>query len=1843
MWCQRRLLVLDKKFRNMKKFFAFLAGTFLVSAGLFAICGVGMQNQSDMKPDSEGHMLGTMWNEYRKAEDKDKPQTMASVLSEIIAKSMEKRYSYDFWDASQKYVSAISRRNWKAREEEMAKFKKRVGDYDEPIVTFSYRQAYENDGTSAIFDWASGEEKRLSAAKTEPFYSGLGNLMSGALPEYVENDWQYVLWKLADFDQNDLAAEALVKTLDGKYPAADYAEYLCALRLSDQAACKARLEELAARGKAVSFYPRASLLVDKMSGLSRSETSSSEDYKALLEECRHFEKERGALSGKEAAIAKGITSVHDIIEDLEAKDIAVLVSGDTVKVLLRNLSSVKLSLYKSEGLETSSTDRKAVLTRELKNTKNHFYVKDTVETLLGPLDDGAYYLEAVNGKVKCGRSFSRHTLSMAVRWNSDGCGVYLADWKSGRPLDKATLTLSKNGKEVAKAEDFELREGFTPLPASMTSLLSGANSKNKYYELTALFRDGVLRSSEALQLSSMDSRISSSAPVQGHHALVMTDRGAFNPGDTVNFKVVLYTGDGVTMARAAESGLAVSAVFNDSEGNQLETKKLKTNEFGSIASSFVIPEGKRNGSFSIRVRAGGDSYDCAYKAIRVDEFVLPTFEVSFEEIGGIILPGDIVTVRGNVKSYSGHTLSEARISYKAELYGAVLTEGSLSPASDGSFAIPIVTNKTKTLGWYKVQVDVTDNTGETHTYSTAFYAGASYFLDIALENAAEGELSLDGDERRALPFYAYYPETPAYIVSEPSVKLVFNVKRQDGSPVDLPVKYSLKAPSGKVLSGTAISGKAVAIDLSMVPKGILTLNATSIVEDRSGMAVDTLKSSCKILRLSEDAVCLDTEVENVFLPIDKLSMVSPSGRPSVSALLGSTKGETWAVAELYGQDRKLLAKKNFHLDGKVGGRGSLARIDFPYEAGYPAAVRLVVFYFKDGEKYESDHVYRRPAKSLDLPLAFTSFQDKALPDHEYKLILKTLPGIEALAAVFDKSTETIYPNNWNTVRLRQPDLDWSDYVNIETVCGNAAGSGLLNVFSESLALTKAENSEVVVTGFGAKRSRKAASRIAADSAVYAAEDAGGFETPSNELSVRDVFRSTLAFEPFLRSSSSGEIEVPLKTSGKLSTYKVQIFAHDKTMHNAVVDSEMVVSVPVKTSIVEPKYLYYGDKYSAAVSVSSSADAPVSGTMVLYQYDSSDYKNSKPKASSSFKVRIPAGGSASHLFDVQVPESKEAASSDCIGLMAVFYPGDDQASADYSDAIFVKIPLLSDRQTLTEAHSGILMPGLSADSLRKAISSRFTGTSAYGAVTSEISIIDMVREAIPSKAEPSGPDLLSLTEAWYIRKVASSLGVDLDSEASAEEDSDGADAHISNASLEAKITACQNADGGFSWFEGLRSSPVMTAVVLERFSKAGSLPDGLDQEKLAKAVKYLDDNQFAITRPYWCGGLSDQQYMLVRSLYPSVSFDVKAPVGRAKEFSRRLSDFRKVARGYLVPSGSRGSEGYILGKARRLTTLLNLLDSDAGISLAKDWGIRFASASRVRASAFDEVTSLLEYSVDHPDGGIYYPNAVLPFRGLLESEAYAHSLLCDLLTRYSSSDDADPSSASRASEVADGIRIWLMLQKETQQWEAEPGFMDAVASIMAGSDEIKSVKVIVMTKTYEKPFDEIKAAGNDLTLTREFYREKTLTKKLSDGKTEDVVELVPIEEGTCLAVGDRISIKYKVWSKENRSFVRLTAPREASLRPVDQLSGYSFSMSCLRPLILDGWYTLNPGCYRNVRTDRTEYYFDSYPEEKSEIVEEFFVTQAGSFKAPAAEIESLYAPHYRANAAFTGPLRSAPLR
>lgn len=1778
-----------------------------------------VRKKSDNRPDGQGHLLTSLWNEYHAAMNADKPREASVVLDKIISKAKAERLHFDFYDAAASKVTVESSRNWKNRELYKEWFDKKVKEYDEPVVTF--RRRFDNRDTTGLTDFVIVNKTRLQAGRNQAFYScSLDNLWTSMF----KDDYEYALWALALPCNSGKAASLLQDYLDGAYPKAAYLEYNVGIDKRSSVSDKAQADKMAAcrefirkyDGKAVSLYAKARLCRERLDSLSRkefklrvgSETSGADkaslerEYKSLYEDCKAAEKERLSYkTGVDRQIAAKIKDFGQLTEFLTSKKIEISFEDRTVVLVLRNLDKVDVS-FALDRLDAKPLFKKTVV-----NPKKSFYVRDTVKVELPKCDDGDYVLTVRNGKKVARTEWSSKMLSIALRDDNAGTGFYVADYQTGEPAAKVDLELFRSGTSVAKVVDVALsKDGFTPLPEA----ISKAVKNDAASVLVASYRDsdGFLRKTDDHYIYGGNISSSYAEDGAGSFCAVFSDKSAYNPGEKLSFKSVLYKEITGGDLRVFNAGTKVKAELINPDGKTVAETDLATNEYGSVASSFDLPTDSKNGIFQLRITSDGVDVS---KFVTVDEFVLPTYDLSFDVADKLHFRGDTVEVTGKVTSYSGHSLSSARVSYSVENYGTKVSSGPLALNADGSFSVRFGTSDAKgSRNVYAVTVKVADATGETKEFTRRIPVLNYFSLYAKVGNALEGEISLDRP--------GWYGNN--YIVSGGTAEVTFCVNElsDSKSPEPVEVRYSLKDSDERVvLSGKTVSGKVSGIAL---PKpGLYRLDAEAVARTDKGKEI-TASSSVVLVRIDQDDTVLAAKVRSVISLADGCADGDVQAGGDISVRFGAGEGPVWAVVELFGDKKQLLEHRVVSLEGKAGESGLLTWITYKYKEEYPDAVRLNIFYFRDGSSVSFSREFRRAKERQELPLSFSSFTDKALPGTEYSLALKSLPGVEAVAAIFDKSSETIVSNVWGKVVRRE---FGTESVPVSVSTGKIRG--------------RMANEDDVVVGYGGRRRMKSSRASVLYDSVgmndMALEESAVAEAPMvrykaisedavdlvPEVAVRSDFSSTLAFEPFLRSDADGNIFLKFRTSDKLSTFVAQVWAHTPEMLNAAVRGEFVVTVPVKVSVVEPKYLYRGDKLTLHVSVSNNSEASVSGVAALQTFPSKDYQDAKPVASQARKVTVPAGGSVEVQFDVDPKNYDE------LGLKVVFA---DNAKT-FSDGVFVSVPVYEARQTLTESHSAVLSTGADRTALIRRLESEFTGATSHGAEVKEIDIRQMLLDAVPSKVEPKGKDVLSLSEALYVRQVARRLGSDIEAETSDE-------------SIVERIKACMNADGGFGWFEGFRSSPTVTAVLLERFAKMRDAGLDFGRIDLNGSVKWLDRNQFLRggNIPRWCDWLSMEQYAFVRSMYPSVAFDVTPETKIDKsEYPVNFKAFKKSLKDYLLPSAKdgRGLDGQILAKARRIKTLANLEGSEDGLPLAKAWGLGLSASSKMDKSITADIQSLLEYAVEHPDGGMYYPNAVMPWRGLLESEAYAHALLCDLMSSRYAASAAEPASETvrapgyaTAGQVADGIRLWLMLQKETQKWDDDPAFVDALNSVLSGSDRILSTKVVSLTKTYSAPFSKVAAAGNGFSVERHFYKEVTG----ENGKIGRL-EIVP---GMRLNVGDKITAEYRIWNQENRSFVRLTAPREAAFRPVEQLSGYYGWR--LSPLFVSGAWSVTPQGYRNVRADETEYMFDVYPEDKTVVSEDFFITQEGIFTAPVVTIESLYSPHYRANDAFGGLVKTS---
>ena len=1942
---------------DMKKIFSILILSAIAVIAAFSL--PSNMKTSRSTPDSQGHVLTSLWKEadaFRKA---DMPLKQLAVLERIRDEAAAKRLHKDFYDAATEAFGVAVSRNWKDSERLEKDLERRIDEYDEPIVTFIHRS-----GEGYPADSILASESRLRTGRNIAFYTGF-SLPDGAMEDVVislvKDDFEYCLWKVCSeneaFDPEGKAFRALRTLCSGRYPLEEYLDYRKSLYRIPYGKSMEECLRFAGehKGQAVRLLALGEYVTCLKDSLDRADAASP-GYEDLLSLCREYEEERKTYrSGTDRLIATQVKTFENMIGTLKAKDLAVEFERDTVRILARNLRSVTLTLKTDERKPVS------LFRTTVSASGDRLYAADTVEVVLPGIDDGDYLVELRSGNVKRESRYFRRSLSIASRKDAEMRNlIYIADSQTGEPLAKADLECFRSGELRSTAKDFAL-DGFTPLPDSFRDS-SGGPAANS---VVASFRgpDGFLRKSPELWLTYGEFASSGTGETSAECS-IFTDKAAYKPGETLRFKAVLYQAraDGSSVAG---QGCPVSVSFKDAEGKEAASADLVTNEYGSVAGDFLLPAGRRNGRYRLEVSftAPGDSRPTMRsRTVIVDEFVLPDYVISFEPSDSLFLSGDTVAVRGSVVSFTGHKVAAASATYEVWEYSRTILSGTLALGDDGSFEIRFPSASEGSGRPYSVTVRVADATGETIENSRSVFVQGTLYpsVEILNESGAQARVSAqDWSDVRT--------------VSGPEALVRFSITNPEGKPVALPVSYTLVDPEGRVsASGSGKTGETVTLELPSAGAYSLKMDVKAV--GRSGRTISASRQT-RLLRFDDSASTLDAPFEHVF------SLVGPcrngSLRPGedIHLKVGAGDGPVWMLVELFGDRKQLLEKRLVFLEGVSGKEGSVADVMFDCRDEYPEGLFLNVFYFRKGRSFSYSKTFVREREMPALPLSFSRFVDRTLPGARYGISLSTDPDAEAVAAVFDKSSETFGANVWN--RSFKPVREVAS-VSVRSGCGFFSGENLplgYDSMTEDVAIVYgkpsgrplvATKSSVAMNDLVASAPDVVDSVVEESSAVFD-DDASGSATGP----VRSDFSTSLAFEPFLRPDSDGNISFDFETSDRLSTFVVQVYAHDKSMRDTLVRKEFVVSLPVRLSVVQPDYLYRGDRLTLHAALNSLSGKPVDGMVTLSLFSSGDYRDSRPFRTYSKKVTVPAGAALPLSFDLK------PADGDSLGILLSFAGNGAETGEAFSDCVFVTVPVKEDCQVITESHSAVLLPGADRDVVLKQLRERFTGISSYGAEYSETDIRAMLLDALPGKVDPERKDVLSVTEAIYVRKVAASLGADVSGECT--------DGELMN-----MLASCRNADGGFGWFPGMKSSPALTAAVLERYSRlcrlglaagrseltagrsdsvpcgfdagsagsdsvsggsgltaggsdsapggfdsgsagsdsvsagsdsvsggSDSAPGGFDSGSAgsdsvsggsepapggfdpAPSVRYLDNTQFlhGCAMPFWSGLLSWEQYMHVRSLYPEIGFDVSSETASGMMAVKdNLKEFKTFASRYLTPTArdGRGLQGMILQKARRIATLLNLASSREGKALASAWGITFGTGAKLRKSLEADVLSLVEYAVSHPSGGWYYPDAVMPQRGLLENELYAHTILCDIFddeyVRTVTPSAGLPTLSAglpTPSALADGIRLWIMLQKETQDWDTDPAFVDAVGVVLRGGDSVLGTRVVSLTKTYRSEISGIKAAGNGFSIERRFYREIPATSatsgpevasgaassaSLASGGSVSSASLAggetafgpavtdgtstassisgggrsaspdgrireEISEGAELAVGDKIIAEYRISSDENRSFVRLSAPREASFRPVDQLSrNYGWWLGIIR---LDGSFSITPQGYRNVKSDRTEYYFDVYPEDKTVIREEFFVTQEGTFKAPVVTIESLYAPHYRANDGFRSSVRT----
>ena len=1259
--------------------------------------------------------------------------------------------------------------------------------------------------------------------------------------------------------------------------------------------------------------------------------------------------------------------------------------------------------------------------------------------------------------------------------------VYVADPRTGKPADKATIfawTDYSDGKaepanetfvrpDYLSQKDYALN-GFTPLTQEIFT------KKITFAQLMAQVAGD--RWAPAISISEAgDGKRSRSSDVMHY---IYTDRTLYRASDTIRFKLIAVSTNYEQGKVLAGKRITVS-LRDPASAKPVSKVTVTTNQMGSAAGSFVIPEGSRNGSWRLETDRGAASF-------HVEAYKDPKFKIEFEKIKEIYTFEDNIAQIGRVMGLTGSGVANARVEYTVEpcrVWNAGKTmepvEGSARTDADGFFEVPFVAPLPEDANiksmCYRINVKAVAPGGET--------CEAGKIVTVS-RSALSFAVSLDNE---------YRMDTLLLVNKEVASSFTISATNSDGVAQDIPGWYRLEKEGELRSDGTFSMGEPVALDFGGYSSGEYVLRYGA------NLAGGTLSGTTSLVLLAPDDRGCPVDRKMFFYPVKE--------KDAVDFVVGTSEDDLYIQLELFDAG-KVVYRKPLHL---VHG---MQHIKLDYKAAWQDEVTVSLFGFRDMEEVSLRHNFSREVPSFNFDIKVSSLRDRTTPNTKETFTVETKPS-EMLISIYDitcdrYSKNSFYFNPIHPYSSYAP-YAWSNVSGSRPYYHVAYGNRRLMSKAVGVELPQMMMNDMVMAEESAVLDTEVSGVNAADDAL----------PESGQIDIREDFTQTLAFIPQMEIPASGNATVTFTTRESLSTFRIAMLAHTKDLRSGTAESQIIVDKAVRIESYAPLFAVEGDRLIVKANVTNTSRETVKGRASL-RLSNEDAGIELDIPTVDRDVTLKPGASQTVSWEVKMPSAVRR-----MGITTLF------ASKNISDAEKHLIEIVPASRTITEAESFVIGSGRNKNSCIRDLKARFPYPNAeirYEEYTTK----DALREVLKQPAYPKGDNMIEWLDALYLNQMRGALlGVD------------SVDTRLSRRAVN-KLATLQKPDGGFGWFPCNNSSDLLTMMFLDKayyMRELGALPRNTNINKLIdKALGYVEKRileKTSVKKWDW----RDLTYLFASRLeYPNIA------VG---------DDIRKVLQEYVRKCRDGWQDLPIVEKAR-LCTVLDATDTRQMLTVMR---------------------SLRDYAVRNDNVGCYFPNAAMPYRGMLHTELYAHALLAAVFGEMEQMD------------IAKGIMKWLLLQKHNQEWGSNMASADAIYALL--KYRAPDVRFGAVYYTYYAPMTEVQASSNQLSVSRSWWRDG---KKLKDGEK--------------LRVGDKIEVRYDIYNTENRSFVVMEASRPACFYPADERSSGTSWFYCER------------------LADRTKYYFQTLAEEDTALRETFYVTQEGTFNSALVTIESLYAPEYR---------------
>lgn len=1426
------------------------------------------------------------------------------------------------------------------------------------------------------------------------------------------------------------------------------------------------------------------------------------------------------------------------------------------------------------------------------------------------------------------------TLSPEIASLSDQLGCFVV---------KATQSTPVEGAEV----EVQTYRGYgkAPLINNYKTDSEGFAAIKENGEITATFNGSKVKTS----IFSYERTLSPSENIR-----LFSSQAVYRPGDTLEFFGIVYNED-VNHGSLLPS-TPVEVCFLDANRQKVDSLAVTSDSSGRIYGKFAIPKTGLLGSWRLSARLSSHEKDKGARSfnlpIQIEEYKVPSFLISLERNEAL---ADSIEFQGSALTYTGMPVAFSKVDYTVGyqpnytyrwmgMQPQSFTASAMTDA-DGNFTIKLPLDNidiNRYRGIFTLTATVTDKAGETAESSPLlFWLHDDYSLSAAVPDIIE----VSGSE------------------------ISFDVKVNDavGLPVVRTVEYQIETPWGKIVKEGEFESPLLKLDAVSLPSGAYIMRFRIKDSDSRDWAV----YNTTVYRSGEKTLPVETAL---WVPIKRYN--TSEGDRMVEISYGSSyPGQN--ILCLISTSSGTLDKRWLVSDGSV----ETLKIPVPAtdERTY---VRFITY--RDHIPFSQTVTVIPEVQNRRLEIVTETFRSRISAGEreswKFKVLFDGKPAqAYSYALLYDRAMDAICPMSWNPTLFSPvyPDpidfsTKWSSLYSSSFTRKRYPDLGALyipvfqfdtygyplysSIVYKNMALRKSrtsgsaiqtESMEFTAYDMAAPMMAGAAMKEEAGDTEAAVEndvrDAGSLQR--DDIEVRPIEMPVALFLPDLGPSASDSINIEFTTSNFNTTWKLLLGVYTSDLQSSMIELETVASKKIMVKMNAPRFVRTGDIINLTATVFNNSEGIVNaeGLYEIFNPDTGAVIHS----ASTGNLEITPSGSAVIGTTFTCPSDLSA-----IGLRVYGKGG------NCSDGEETIIPVLPSSQPVVESKPFFLKPGteqyeFTLPSFPENASVTFTycDNPVWEAVTSlsplvkpdNESVISLVNalyaNCVGSGLLKQNPDLkkglemilngeagdsllisnlqkdqelkiVSLDNTPWVNNAANE-NLRLSRLASLLEQED---AILDIEALWKKVVSLQNADGGWSWCEGMKSSEWITQnilLALGNLKKYGYLPDnpavgpsagrGLkfcDRSVATDYNKTAKNQRDSYLKSIW-------NYLYIRSFYPETP---------------KAADFASIS-----------------GKA------LNLIEKDW-----KRYGVADKAAIAVllwregkQRAALEILESLKEFATV-TDNGTFFDNPEM-------SHFRSNRLVtcAQVIMAFSEIRPEDP--------IIDGLREWLLLQKQTQDWTDRSGDIYVINALLTSGTEwdreydlptiriagkaIETGELERLTGSCKVNVDVADCLDGKVEITRfspsqawgavvsQFIApmksvEADAVPELSVSKEylklEEDSGSIKAVSGTRFNVGDKVRINVIIDCGREMDYVVLSDQRAACIEPSDQISAYT---------VIDGIR-----CYREIRNSVTNIFIPTLPKGKHVISYDCTVNREGEFASGIVSLQSLYAPEFTAHSA-----------